>query len=161
MKSKLNYNAKIPSYFKPSGLSCSHRRPDLMSVVPWTSGKLLVRDATCSDAYAPSNIGVAVTGAGAVTEKSEQHKISKYSRLDWTYMFIPLAVETSGVFGPQSLQFIKNLGRCLKTATGEANSKQCCLQKILVAIQRRDTSSVFGTLGQQEGLFDPTLLSVY
>ena len=43
-----------------------------MSMVPWTSGKLLVRDATSSDTYTPSNInnGVAVTGAGAVAEKS-------------------------------------------------------------------------------------------
>ena len=77
-----------------------------MSMVPWTSGKLLVWNATCSDTYAPSNIGVAATGAGAVEEKSEQHKISKYSHLDSTYMF----------------KFIKDLGRRLKAATNEAYS---------------------------------------
>ena len=81
-----------------------------MSLVPWTSGKLLVWDATCSDTYTPSNIGVAVTGTGAVAEKSEQHNISKYSHLDSIYMFIPVAVETSGAFGPQSLKFIEDLG---------------------------------------------------
>ena len=53
--------------------------------------------------YAPSNVGVAVTGAGAVVEKSEQHNISQCSHLDSTYMFIPVAVETSGVLGPQAL----------------------------------------------------------
>ena len=57
-----------------------------MSMVPWTSRKLLAWDATCSDTYAPSNFGIAVTGAGAVAEKSEQYKISKYSHLDLTYM---------------------------------------------------------------------------
>ena len=56
----------------------------------------------CLDTYAPSNVGVAVTGAGVVAKKSEQHKISKYSHLDSTYMFIPVAVETSGVFGLQA-----------------------------------------------------------
>ena len=81
-----------------------------MSVVPWTSEKLLVWNATCINTYAPSNIGVAATGAGAVAEKSEQHKISKHLHLDSTYMFIPVAVETSGVFGPQSLKFIEDLG---------------------------------------------------
>ena len=100
-----------------------------MSVVPWTNGKLLVWDATCTDTYAPSNIGVAVTGAGVVAEKSEQHKISKYLHLDSTYMFIPMAVEASGVFGPQSLKFIKDLRRCIRTTTDEANSKQYLLQQ--------------------------------
>ena len=49
-----------------------------------------------------------------MAKKSEQHKISKCSHLDSTYVFIPVAVETSGVFGPQSLQFIKDLGNASK-----------------------------------------------
>ena len=53
-----------------------------MSMVPWTSKRLLVWDATCLGTYAPSNIGVAVTGAGVAGEKSEQHSISKYFHLD-------------------------------------------------------------------------------
>ena len=94
-------SAKIPSRLEPSGLSCSDgRRPDGMSMVPWTSGKLLVWDATCLDTYASSSIGVAVTGVGVVAKKSQQHKISQYSHLDSTNMFIPVAVETSGIFGP-------------------------------------------------------------
>ena len=117
-----------------------------------------MRDATCSDTYAPSNIGVAVTGAGAVAEKSEQHKICKYSHLDSSYMFTPMAVETSGVFGPQSLKFIEDLGRRLKTTTDEANSKQYLLQRISMAIQRGNTGSALGTLGQQEGVFRLSLL---
>ena len=96
---------------------------------------------------------VAVTGVGAVAEKSEQHKICKYSHLDSPYMFTPMAVETSGVFGLQSLKFIEDLGRHLKTATDEANSKQYLLQRISVAIQRGNTASVLGTLGRQVGLF--------
>ena len=43
-----------------------------MSMVPWTSGKLLVWEATCLDTYAPSNVNtwVAITGAGAMAEMS-------------------------------------------------------------------------------------------
>ena len=66
---------KDPSHLSLSDPSCSDaKRPDGMSVVPWTSGKLLVWDATCSDTYAPSNInnGVAITDAGAVAEKSAE-----------------------------------------------------------------------------------------
>ena len=68
-------SAKISSHLAPFGPSRSDgRRPDGMSMVLWTSRKLLVWDASCSDSYmyAPSNInnGVAITGAGAVAEKS-------------------------------------------------------------------------------------------
>ena len=148
---------------EPFDLSLSDgKRPDRMSVVPWTSGKLLVWDATCTDTYTPSNIGVAVTGAGEVPEKSEQHKISKYSHLDSTYIFIPMACWDIrlGVFGPQALKFIEDLGQRLRTTTDEANSKQYLLQRILVAIQRGNTSSILRTLGQQEGLFWPYLRSL-
>ena len=91
-----------------------------------------------------------------MAEKSEQHKISKHSHLDLTYMFVPVAVEMSGIFGPQSLKFTEDLGPRLRTATDEANSKQYLLQRISVAIQKGNKASVLGTLGQQEGLFDPT-----
>ena len=80
-------SAKIPSRLEPSGLSRSHgRRPDGMSIVPWTSGNLLVGYATCTDTYTPFNVVVAGTGTGVLAEKSEQHKIFNYSHWDWTYM---------------------------------------------------------------------------
>ena len=129
------------------------RRREGMSMVSWTSGKLLVCDATCTYTYTPSNIGVAVTGAGGVAEKSEQHKLSKYWHLDSTYMFIAVAVETSGVFGPRSLKFIKDLRGHFRTTTDQDNSKQYLLRIISVAIQRGNTASVLGTWGQQAGLF--------
>ena len=36
----------------------------------------------------------------------QQHKTSKYSRLDSTYMFIPAAAVISSVLGPQSFKFM-------------------------------------------------------
>ena len=54
-------------------------------------------------------------------------------------------------------RFIEDLGRQLETATDEANSKQYLLKRILVAILRGNIASVLENLGQQEGLFDPTL----
>ena len=79
-----------------------------------------------SDTCAPPNTGIVVTGAGAVAEKSQQHKILKYSHLHSPYMYVVIlvAVETSGVFGSQSLKFIKNLGWRLEMATDEDNSMQ-------------------------------------
>ena len=49
-----------------------------MSIVPWANGRiLLVWDASCSDTFAASNIGLAFAKAGAVAEKAEQLKMLK------------------------------------------------------------------------------------
>ena len=77
-------SAKIPSHLEPTGLLRSdEKRPDGMSIVPWSNGMLLVWDSTCSDTLADSNVSTAVTGAGAVAERSEQKR--KYSYLDSSY----------------------------------------------------------------------------
>ena len=56
-------SANIPSHLKPFGLSHSDgRRSDGMSMVPWTSKKLLVWDVTLLDTCAPPNTGIVVTG---------------------------------------------------------------------------------------------------
>ena len=75
-------SAKIPSHLAPSDpAGFDGRRPDGVSMVPWTIGKLLVRDATCSDTYVPSNIKneVAVTGAGAVADKSASEDLQIFT----------------------------------------------------------------------------------
>ena len=44
------HSARIPFRLEPSGLSSSDRsRPDGLSLTPWSSGKFLVVDATCTD----------------------------------------------------------------------------------------------------------------
>ena len=96
-----------------------------------------------------------------MAEKPEQHKICRYSHLDSSYMFTHMACETSGVFGLQSLKFIKDLGRNLKIAMDEVNWKQYLLQRISVAIQTGNTASILETLGQQEGLFWPSPMFLY
>ena len=48
--------AGIPSRLEPTGLlRTDGKRPDGMSLAPWSSGKLLVWDVTCSDTFAPSH----------------------------------------------------------------------------------------------------------
>ena len=123
-----------------------------MTIVPWSNGKLLLWDSTCSDTLTGSNITAAVTRTGAVAEKAEQIKISKYRHLDSSYLFVPVAVETMGVFGQQSLAFIKELGRRLMYVTEDPNSLQYLLQRLSVAVQRGNAASVLGSLDYQEGL---------
>ena len=79
-----------------------------MSLVPWSSGRLLVWDATCRDTFAASYRGLATNGAGCVPASSEEKKAKKYAHLGPAYIFHPVAIETSGGVGPRSKSFLIN-----------------------------------------------------
>ena len=76
-------------------------------------------DVTCVDTFAPSYRSLAVQGPGTVAARAESVKEEKYIDLLRTHEFVPIAVETPGVFGPQTLAFVKELGRGLRSHTGE------------------------------------------
>ena len=113
-------SAGVPSRLEPSGLSRSDgKRPDGMTMVPWSSGRPLVWDATCSDTMAMSYRGLATQSAGSVAGAAEERKVTKYSHLGSSYQFQPIAVETLGSLGPQSRVFVKELGRRIGFKSGE------------------------------------------
>ena len=139
-------SAKIPSRLEPSGLQRSDgKRPDGVTVVPWRWGKLLVWDATSPDTFAPSYCLSATSEAGAVAAGAETRKRAKYFCLEPIYTFTPVAIESSGVFGPQTLEFLKELGNRLSRVTGEEKSYTYLLQRLTVAVQRGNSASVLGT----------------
>ena len=139
-------SAKVPSRLEPSGLQrADGKRPDGVTVVPWKCGKLLVWDATSPDTFALSYIPSATSEAGAVAALAEGKKKAKYSCLDTSYSFAPVAIESSGVFGPLTLDFLRDLGNRIKLATGEEKSFMYLLQRLSVEVQRGNTASVLGT----------------
>ena len=73
-------------------------------MIPWRNGKLLVWDATSSDAFASSYVSRAISEAGAVAAPAEDRKRIKYTCSEPTYTFTPIDIKTSGVFGPLTLQ---------------------------------------------------------
>eukprot|EP00731_Ephydatia_muelleri_P026828 Em0018g928a len=140
-------SAHVPSRLEPSGLYCSDgKRPDGVSIVPWKCGQLLVWDATCPDTFAPSYSTIAAHQVGAVAQQAEDRKMQKYKHLDSCYFFTPVAIETSGVFGPKTTEFLKELGHRLRQVSGEANSFAYLAQRLSVAIQRGNAASVLGTI---------------
>ena len=58
-------------------------------------------------------------GGREVAAAAEDRKANKYIHLDSTYLFIPLAFETLGIFGPKTLAFVRELGRRISQETGE------------------------------------------
>ena len=129
-------SAGIPSCLEPSGLSRSDsKRPDGLTLVPWERGKPLVWDATVPDTLAPSYRSVAVSNTGAVAALAEPKKASKYSTLPSSYSFVPVAIESFGVLGPQSRSFIKSLGRRIRFYSSDVNAAQYLVQHLSVAVQ--------------------------
>ena len=63
-----------------------------------------------------------------------------------------ILVETSGAFGPSALAFLHEIGRRIKTQTGDPSSTYYLLQHISIAIQRGNTESVLGTMSHATDL---------
>ena len=140
-------SAGVPSHLEPTSICRSDgKRPDGATVMPWKTGQVLVWDVTCPDMYAPSHISVATREAGAVAAQAEQRKRLKYAELEASHHFVPVAIETSGVCGPEALQFLHELGHRLKAETREPRSLQFLFQRISVAIQRGNAAAVLGTI---------------
>ena len=71
-------------------------------------------------------------------------------------MVVTNAIETSGVFGPKTMQFLKGLGHQLRQVSGEANSFAYLTQRLSVAVQCGNAASVLGTMkmsSQEEEFF--------
>ena len=140
-------SAHVPASREPRGLCRSDgKRPDGVSLVPWSGGKCLVWDATVADTLAPSHMGVTATRAGAAAEKAALAKIGKYASIVGTYKFIPVAFETLGSCSLMARKFVAELGRRVSSATG--NLREACYlrQRLSVAIQRGNAASVLGTI---------------
>ena len=100
---------------------------------------LMVWDATCPDTFAPSYRAHATQEPGKVTEAAED---KKYIGLPPGHFFSPIAIETLGAIGPKSLALLKELGRRIRAETGEPKSREYQLQRLSVAIQRGNCTSV-------------------
>ena len=78
-----------------------------------------------------------------MTTSVEVKKSNKYEELARTHHVAPLAIETSGVFGPATQEFVTELGRRLIWVSGEPLARSHMIQQISVAVQRGNAASVW------------------
>ena len=76
---------------------------------------------------------------------AEERKKSKYACLDQCHQFVPVAVETSGVFVPGTLQFLWELGQRLRQVSSDANACSYLIQHLSVGVQQGNRASVLGS----------------
>ena len=140
-------SANIPSRLESSGLYRTDRKyPDGVTMVPWSNGRFLVWDTTCVHLLWLPLTGICQrSGWGSSTYRNWEGK-ENYANLDQAYQLQPIAVETCGGVGPYSMYFLCDLGRRLKSATREPNSSTYFLQRISVAFQVDNLTSVLGSL---------------
>ena len=144
-------SAGVPSLREPPGLSRSDfKRPDGVTLIPWSRGRCLLWDATCPDTLAPSHLSHTSIEAGAAAMIAEGNKVTKYASLSVGYEFVPVAIETLGSWGPAGLAFVNEVGRRITSVTGDIRAASFLRQRLSLAVQRGNAVAVLGTHAASE-----------
>ena len=140
-------SADVVASREPRGL-CSNgdKRPDGVTVVPWSKGRCLSWDFTCPDTFAPSHVLECSTQVGSAARKAESSKCHKYADIMSGIDFVPVAIETSGVWGERALSLVCELGRRIAAVSHDSRSTIFLRQRISVAVQRGNASSILATV---------------
>ena len=148
-------SAQIPAIREPPGLVRSDfKRPDGLTLYPWSQGKSLVWDFTCSDTLAPSHVAATSKESGKSAAQAENKKLGHYEELKRSYIVMPVAVETMGSWGQMGLKFVKDLGSRIADVTGETRSTSFLFQSLSMTIQRGNAISVSGTAPNTKSLHE-------
>ena len=143
--------ARIPAILEPHGVELRDgKRPDGMTLFPFSDGRSLLWDATCVNSYAQTRLAAAATTAGGAAKEAEEAKRRKYAHLTSRFRFEPVAFETSGSCGPTTRIFLQELGARLTAVTGERRETQWLFQRCSLAVIRGNAASVLLTTVPEE-----------
>ena len=131
---------------EPVGLARTDgRRPDGVTIIPWSRGQCLVWDVTISDTFAQSYLDHSSQQAGAAADRAVALKNAKYADLMQSHIFVPVALESSGCWNMPALTFMKDHGKRITHAMGDLRETSYLLQRLSVALQRGNAVSILGT----------------
>ena len=99
------------------------------------------------DTFAPSYRAHATLHPGKVAEQAEDRKEEKYRGLPASHLFALVAIKILGAVGPHSLSLLKDIGCRIASESGEARSGEYLIQRLSVAVQRGNATSVLGSMG--------------
>ncbi|XP_062530416.1 uncharacterized protein LOC134200792 [Bombyx mori] len=145
----------VPAVLEPIGILRSDgKRPDGVTLIPWSVGRCLVWDATCVDTVAPCHLDGTSSRPGSAAASAEITKKRKYSGLGSSYSFLPFAVETMGPWGPEAKNFLTEISKRLKEVTHDAKAGWYFAQRVSLAVQRGNVASILGTVPPSSALED-------
>ena len=129
--------AGVPSTKEPSGLSRTDgKRPDGLTLIPWSSGKCAVWDVTVIDTFANSYLHASSVTAGGAADIAAARKLDKYRDLASGYEVVPVAIETMGPTNPSGADFINGIGGQIARQTRDQRETSFLWQRLSVALQR-------------------------
>lgn len=130
-------SAGIPATKEPVGLlRTDGKRPDGLSLIPWSHGKAICWDVTIVDPLASSYRNRTSSVPSGAAELAASRKIEKYVNLPASILFQPVAIECLGSLNQSAVEFINELGRKLTVSSGECRSTEFLFQRIGIAVQR-------------------------
>ena len=114
-------------------------------LTPWRCGQSLVWDIAVVDTFAPHHSSLIGDGPGAVANRIETVKTVKQLGLLSTHCYIPLVIETTGMFGTETAKFFKEIARRMRLISGDSGEHSLLLQKISIAIQCGNAAAISAT----------------
>ena len=112
------------------------KRPDGLTLVPWSQGKPLTWDVTVICSSADSYIGASERNAGAAAELAAARKNDKYSGLTTSHIVEPIAIETLGPFNSSALVLLGELGHRISANSNDLRESSYLFQRLSLNIQR-------------------------
>jgi hypothetical protein len=101
-----------------------------------------VWDATCVDTFSATNVCHSAVDAGFAATKAEEAKVVKYAALASSYIIQPVAFETSGVIGPSTTRFLRDIGGRLALRRNEPREAEWLTQRLSLAIIRGNALAI-------------------
>jgi len=113
--------AQIPVVKEPVGLMRQDgKRPEGITILPWSRGRPLAWDVTVPDTYVDSHVVNTAREAGAAANHAATNKNTKYSQLSNTHVFVPVAIETGGTWRHQAVELVQEIRRRTANITDDA-----------------------------------------
>jgi len=103
-------------------------------------------DATFPNTYAQSYVLANSRKAGSAATEAELKKLHKCQDISTSVDFIPVAIESSGVWGQHAMEIVSEIGRRLLEVSHEPRSTLFLRQRLAVAVQRGNVSCIIATL---------------
>ena len=136
-------SAGFNAVLEPVGLDRGDgKRPDGMTVFPFSMEKCLIWDCTCVDSFSPSALSLTATEPRSASRSAEVRKNLQYEGLCDRYIFQAIAIETFCVFGQDTNAFISRLGHMTTSISGERREAEFLRKRLSLATVRGNAQSV-------------------
>ena len=121
------------------------RKVKFKPIFPFSQGRALCWDATCVNTYGENSVNNIAVEVGQAAARAESNKRSKYPELVRRFRFEPVAIETSGVFGPSSRNIIYEIGRRITERSGDKRETLWLKQRLSIAVQKGNALSIISS----------------